>query len=409
MTGRTEELEQWMDRVASSEWKWYAKYIPANDTYAKRNVHQGGPYIGKDLLRSAFPDLTRRAEREKNPDAHLAANVASHQLLQDVRLVWYNTRRIEKRANGRDEARLTNWGGMDHPLVAEDATGSLVVFAFHQPGANKDADGIELWITESVAEEDLILEAIGPVDPGHGVLFAPSAGLIGHVAAATPCTLRDDELLPEWRNVLPTGEAIVDMVLARLGGRRTLRVDDRLTKRLACEYELFLSIENHVVLPRVKEGFASVGEFVQFANSVTNRRKSRAGHSLELQARAIFNEEGVSYSHGPQTEGRRKPDFILPSIEHYRNKAWPTKKLRMLAAKTTCKDRWRQILNEAKRIGEKHLLTVQEGVSASQYKEMREEGVRLVVPRGLHEKYPDSMRGELITFEAFIGEARALV
>ncbi len=44
----------------------------------------------------------------------------------------------------------------------------------------------------------------------------------------------------------------------------------------------------------------------------------------------------------------------------------------MLAVKTTCKDRWRQILNEAQRIKPKHLLTLQEGVSHRQFDEMQE-------------------------------------
>jgi hypothetical protein len=57
----------------------------------------------------------------------------------------------------------------------------------------------------------------------------------------------------------------------------------------------------------------------------------------------------------------------------------------MLAAKTTCKDRWRQILNEADRIPAKHLLTLQEGVSEGQFREMNDAGVRLVVPRALHD------------------------
>lgn len=397
-----------MERVATPGWHWYVKYIPANDTYAKPNVHQGGPYVGKELLRIAFPELTARAEAEKNPDLHLSALVASHGLAQDVRLIWYNSRRVEHKSNGRDEARLTNWGGMDHPLVAEEATGSLVVFAFQQPSPSKDAAGLELWITDSAEEDDLILETVGPVEPGSGVLFSPSAGMMVQAVRRSPCSLRDDELLPEWRVELPSGEAIVNMVLDRMRGRRLGDVDDRIIKRRACEYELFLSIESHVVLPRVKEGFVNVEEFVRFANSVTNRRKSRAGKSLELHARAIFNEEGVRHSWTESTEDKRTPDFIFPSIEHYRDDAWPATKLRMLAAKTTCKDRWRQILNEAKRIPEKHLLTVQEGVSTPQFREMRDEGVQLVVPRELHGKYPDDIRDELTTLEEFVAVAKSL-
>ncbi len=39
----------------------------------------------------------------------------------------------------------------------------------------------------------------------------------------------------------------------------------------------------------------------------------------------------------------------------------------MLATKARCKDRWCQILNEADRIERKHLLTLRQGVSESQF------------------------------------------
>lgn len=74
----------------------------------------------------------------------------------------------------------------------------------------------------------------------------------------------------------------------------------------------------------------------------------------------------------------------------------------MLAAKTTCKDRWRQILNEADRIPVKHLATLQEGVSRNQYDEMKKAGVRMIVPAPLHKRYPKEIRPELLTVDQFI-------
>ena len=76
----------------------------------------------------------------------------------------------------------------------------------------------------------------------------------------------------------------------------------------------------------------------------------------------------------------------------------------MLAVKTTCRDRWRQILNEADRIPTKHLLTVQEGVSETQFREMRESGVQLVVPRRLWSHYPAAVRAELLSLDTFVAE-----
>ncbi|EES3526902.1 TPA: type II restriction endonuclease, partial [Escherichia coli] len=88
----------------------------------------------------------------------------------------------------------------------------------------------------------------------------------------------------------------------------------------------------------------------------------------------------------------------------YHNVEFPVENLRMLAVKTTCKDRWRQILNEADKIHQVHLFTLQEGVSSAQYREMKDAGVRLVVPSTLHKKYPEAVREELITLGAFITE-----
>lgn len=78
----------------------------------------------------------------------------------------------------------------------------------------------------------------------------------------------------------------------------------------------------------------------------------------------------------------------------------------MLAAKTTCKDRWRQILNEADRIPIKHLITLQEGVSEAQYREMRDAGVRLVVPEQVMSSYPDEVRSSLLSLEGFLAQVR---
>lgn len=80
----------------------------------------------------------------------------------------------------------------------------------------------------------------------------------------------------------------------------------------------------------------------------------------------------------------------------------------MLGVKTTCKDRWRQVLNEANRIDTVHLFTLQQGVSVAQFREMQAEGIRLVVPKGLHKAFPEEIRGELMSLSAFINEIKEL-
>jgi len=164
-------------------------------------------------------------------------------------------------------------------------------------------------------------------------------------------------------------------------------------------------IEEMHVLDVIRQGFGSVDEFIALANSVSNRRKSRAGRSLELHLEQLFTEHGLlHFATQAVTEGNKKPDFLLPSQAAYHDADFPGDRLRMLAVKTTCKDRWRQVLNEADRIDIIHLFTLQEGVSSAQFSEMQQEGIRLVVPASLHKKYPEAVRGELITLGGFIAE-----
>ena len=91
--------------------------------------------------------------------------------------------------------------------------------------------------------------------------------------------------------------------------------------------------------------------------------------------------------------------------------SFPTDKLISLAAKTTCKDRWRQVLNEADRLRtrQKFLCTMQPGITGSQLKEMREEKVVLVVPSGYISKYyPQQYQSDIWTVKKFIDYAKEM-
>lgn len=62
----------------------------------------------------------------------------------------------------------------------------------------------------------------------------------------------------------------------------------------------------------------------------------------------------------------------MPSIDAYKNPLYPVEKLTMLGAKTTVKERWRQVLEEANRIENKHLITLDVAVSTEYTDSMRE-------------------------------------
>ena len=170
------------------------------------------------------------------------------------------------------------------------------------------------------------------------------------------------------------------------------------------EFRLFKALEEARYGELVSRGFSTVDDFVLMANQVLNRRKSRAGKSLEHHLSAIFDENNIQYTAQAITEGNKKPDFLFPSEEAYHDMTFSVEKLCTLAAKTTCKDRWRQILSEANRLRDKnkYLCTFQQGISSQQLDEMQGEKVILVVPKEYHTYYPRDKRDRLWTVKHFV-------
>lgn len=97
-----------------------------------------------------------------------------------------------------------------------------------------------------------------------------------------------------------------------------------------------------------------------------------------------------------------RPDILIPSEEAYMDATWPEHRLFVIGLKTTCKDRWRQVLNEGRRVKAKHILTLQQGITANQLQEMQEARVSLVVPKPLHGKYPKAWRASILDLGGFI-------
>lgn len=185
-------------------------------------------------------------------------------------------------------------------------------------------------------------------------------------------------------------------------GKPLNSADKAIIKWLDVEYKLFKTIENDRYSERIVKPFATVEELIKFANTLLNRRKSRAGKSLEHHLEALFKHYHLRYSAQAKTEGNKKPDFIFPSEEDYLNMNFANERLTFLGAKTTCKDRWRQILNEAARIDNKHLFTLQQGISKNQLTEMYNHKVTLVVPKDYINTFPREFREKILSLDIFI-------
>lgn len=170
------------------------------------------------------------------------------------------------------------------------------------------------------------------------------------------------------------------------------------------EEVLFRTLERHLIGDRLRAGFSDddVDAFIKFSLSVQNRRKSRAGSALENHLEFVFAERGIRYSRTPYTEGKTKPDFLFPGEAEYHDNNFSPLLLTMLGVKSSCKDRWRQVLAEADRIERKHLLTLEPGISENQTNEMQAKSLQLVLPSGIHNTYTPVQCGWLMNVSDFI-------
>ena len=351
-----------------------------------------------------FPSLNRPGGY--NPDRLFNLQIASHRQEREARVIWYNQRT-------RNETRITRLGGHASALLDPESTGALAVFAF-PGGMDHENDECHVWVCEHEFEADLVEARVGFVEPGQGRIWIPDGNqgiLLPPAEADQECRLDEADIPPEWLGQFPSGETLVRMSV----DRRPLRgepVDARLIPRRECEWQIFLSVEEATVLPRLREGFNSVDEFMELAKSVMNRRYSRAGRSLEYQVKELLREEhlveGGHFDFQPESEPGKTPDFLFPNQAAYRNALHPDDRLMMLACKTTTRERWQQVLNEADRIDRKHLLTLDRGLSENQVNQIRDSGIQLVVPAPILTQYPAVIRQHLQTVGDFIADVRLL-
>src|SRR5579875_2886320 len=217
-----------------------------------------------------------------------------------------------------------------------------------------------------------------------------------------------------------TEDTYLDQILAKFGAqfpptrefsafaRATLKGIDAIVQPDAAimawmerEEILFRTLEKHIIAERLTQGFEDdVEGFLSFSLSVQNRRKSRVGYALENHMEMIFKEAGIKYERAAISEGRSKPDFLFPGSKEYGTPAFNPVLLTMLGVKSTCKDRWRQVLTEAKRIEHKHLLTLETAISQHQTDQMKDEKLQLVLPRALDRTYTASQQAWLLDVTA---------
>jgi hypothetical protein len=395
MSSSVDQFEAWLQDSLQLERRVVMKRLSANDTGATGS-HQVGPYIPNRLAFLIAPDLD---SDRPDPRREVDFRLASHSQRADARLIYYNSRR--RGAGTRNECRLTRFGGSASAVQDPANTGSILIVSFEPSGRRAAA-----WLTTTLEEEQLLEGQLGPVYPGGLLYLGPDESgrstLLDLAPAVSRCNPTLESLPRAWAGSFPTPMALVAEA-ARLIPLGSRSVDAVLVDRYDCAYAMFRLVEEALWLPHVTQGFPSIESFLGTAQAVLQRRKARAGRNLEEHLATLFRERGVQFTAQALTEPNIRPDFVFPSIERYRDAPSAAPDLDVLASKSTLRDRWPSVVREAAKVPVKHLFTMDDGVSESQFDEIVRSNIRLVVPERTVTKYPPSVRPRLWTLRAFIG------
>lgn len=295
---------------------------------------------------------------------------------KSIRLIWqideFTTDSVFTYYSSKNERRLTRIKSF-RPLFDESNVGSLFVLI---------KESKDLY-------RGIILSSDEDIDDFYGIFNLPP-GSTNRLVQASGMENLNDQIAQKTSSITEMPSTIVMGEMAREISNMNYRYnvnkiveksDILISKWYDTEQYLFNYLENKIYYPEINRHFDSVQDFLEEAKVLINSRKSRAGKSLEHHLAEIFQLCKLRFDIQKVTEGKKKPDFIFPGIEEYHNPLFNFEGLTFLGSKTTCKDRWRQVLNEANRIPNKHLFTLQMGISENQLQEMKDEHLTLVVPK----------------------------
>lgn len=384
----SEILNSAIQSVQKSKAAW-CRFITGNDT-GTTGSHQAGFYIPKCASELLFDKPGVKGENKEK----FVQIKWQDDFITDSRMIYYGKAT-------RNEYRVTRFG-RNFPFLQDDNVGDLLILAKF---TEEDYAGYVLSSDEDIDE----FFATFNLAPGETNQLIDIAGIVKpdvKIAQLLHEFTERFESFPDTRQMALGARDCYNKATSVDTDSLKSKPDEILLHWLDTEYDLFKCMEEKVYADVISKPFQTLDDFVKMANEVLNRRKSRAGKSLEHHLACIFSYNELVFEEQAITEDNKKPDFLFPNAECYHNLLFPADDLVVLGAKTTCKDRWRQVLTEADRVDMKFLFTLQQGISKNQLREMHDSHLTLVVPHDYVTSFPKEYQEEISDLSGFIRMVR---
>lgn len=327
---------------------------------------------------------------------------------------WYNAREGKPRP---PEFRLyypenravssAKAGDLTLACLGEDG----LVFLFAEKGSESERDLAWLFGIGEATERFSMTRDMGRRVDATGAKLLSMLGL--EVAAPPSLERHVSEMLALWPDSWPKGRELAEFARGCVGIDPRDDPDSAIVDWYNTQTALFMGYERVERERRLGPLVRGVEEpdydaILSESMSLFQRRRSSAGHALEYHLEAVFDSLGIRYTAQGVTEAKERPDFLFPSADDYHDPSFPSARLTLLGAKTTAKDRWRQVLSEGRRVERKHLVTLEPAISEDQTEEMHMSQLQLVVPTPIQPTYTGSQRAWLWSLRDFCDHVRRL-
>lgn len=380
-------LDKAIQSVLVSKAAW-CRFITGNDV-GTTGSHQAGFYVPKCASPLLFDTPGVKGENKE----------------KTVRIAWQDAFTTESRMKyygqgTRNEYRITRFG-RSFPFLQDDNVGDLLIitkqteedYQGYVLSADEDIDCFFAYFNLSSDESNTLLNK-----------DAVSSGT--KIQQWMRDFISQHDAFPETKTMALGAQLCYQKAKGLPDSTYTAKPDDILLGWIDTEYDLFRMMEEKVYARYLDVPFGKVERLVQVSNEILNRRKARAGKALEHHLSALFRHNALVFEEQAVTEEHKKPDFLFPNAACYHDFSFPADDLTVLGAKTTCKDRWRQVLTEADRVEHKYLFTLQQGISKNQLQEMTDAHLTLVVPRAYLTSFPKEYQGQIQDLKGFIETVR---
>lgn len=302
-------MEQAIDEVNSNKLA-FCKFLATNDTI-RPTSHQCGVYIPNAVAEKMFfGHSLHKGENMKTDTVHIIWQGGDAST--DSTCTYYGA--------SKDECRITRFK-RGFPFLRDINIGDLFVLIQLAEGE------YSAWLLSTEEEIEGFLDYFGMSPTETNRLIERRIGT-EHLL-----DMEMEVFLRTLKGVFPSAQIMSDQ--ARFMYEKIFdhvenvirKPDEKILRWINTEYALFAKVEDSLYGNLVYHGFPSMESFVGMANSILNRRKSRAGKSLENHLAAIFDGNHLNYEPQVKSEGNKRPDFIFPGSAAYHDMSYAAERL----------------------------------------------------------------------------------